>query len=80
MPVTVWYAPSIPLPFGPAGYDGLPGMVLESSMSSFYLIAQEIKFYDKALKIKQPVKGLKVTQDEFNKTLNAFWLKLDGRN
>jgi len=76
IPIIVWYAPSIPLPFGPAGYDGLPGMVMESQMDSFYLIAKEIKFYDKALKIKRPVKGIKVTQDEFNKALNTFWVKL----
>lgn len=67
--VTVWYAPGIPLPFGPAGYDGLPGLVLESSTASFYFIAQEIKFSDKVKKIKAPAKGKKVTMDEFNKQI-----------
>lgn len=27
--IHAWYAPDIPVPYGPAGYDGLPGLVLE---------------------------------------------------
>lgn len=27
--VTAWYAPSLPISFGPIGYSGLPGLVLE---------------------------------------------------
>ncbi|WP_116126390.1 GLPGLI family protein [Lewinella sp. IMCC34183] len=27
--VTAWYAPDLPYPYGPAGYDGLPGLILE---------------------------------------------------
>lgn len=78
--ITVWYTPSIPVSFGPAGYDGLPGLVLESSTSSFYLIAQNIQFQDKQLQIKRPKKGDKITLDEFNKKLNKNWKKLTGQN
>ena len=67
--VTVWYAPSIPIPFGPAGYDGLPGLVLESSISSFYFVAQKIEFLDKKVSIKVPVKGKKVKETEFIDTM-----------
>ena len=27
--VTAWYAPDLPYPYGPVGYDGLPGLILE---------------------------------------------------
>ena len=29
--VTAWYAPDLPYPYGPAGFDGLPGLILEVS-------------------------------------------------
>lgn len=74
--VTAWYAPGIPLPFGPAGYDGLPGLILESSTPSFYFIAQEIKFRDKLKKIKAPAKGKKVTMEEFNKQIYKAFKEL----
>lgn len=28
-PVVAWYCPKIPLPYGPNGYGGLPGLILE---------------------------------------------------
>ena len=73
--ITVWYTPSLPIPFGPAGYDGLPGLVLESSSSSFYLIAKEVKFHDKNLKIERPTNGKLVSADEFNKSISEVLKK-----
>jgi GLPGLI family protein len=28
-PITAWYCPQIPFPYGPLGYGGLPGLILE---------------------------------------------------
>lgn len=67
--ISVWYTPSIPASFGPAGYDGLPGLVLESSTSSFYFIASNIEFLKKAEKIEKPSNGKEVTLKEFNEIL-----------
>ena len=76
--VEVWYTPSLPLPFGPAGYDGLPGLVLESHIASFYFIAQKIEFLNKKISVNKPVKGVKVTEDEYNKMmLNKLSSKLN---
>ena len=41
----VWYAPSIPLPFGPWKLHGLPGLILEAKdkEEKFYFIARSIE-------------------------------------
>jgi len=48
-----WFAPAIPLPFGPKGVGGLPGLVLRYE----HVEATEIKFLKKPIKIKEPKKG-----------------------
>ncbi|MEZ4988132.1 MAG: GLPGLI family protein [Saprospiraceae bacterium] len=30
--IEAWFAPALPFPFGPMGYDGLPGIVLEATV------------------------------------------------
>lgn len=66
--IIAWYAPSVSIPFGPAGYDGLPGIVLEAKNGSFHFIANEIKYSDKEhLKIKKPTDGIKISREEYNK-------------
>lgn len=73
--ITAWYTPRIPAPFGPAGYDGLPGLVLESHQASFYLIATDIKHHNKTKTIKRPEKGIELPEEEFNKALFKSMLK-----
>ena len=43
--ITAWFSPEIPYNFGPMGWDGLPGLVLEASKSEKnYFIAEKITF------------------------------------
>jgi len=43
--ITAWFSPEIPYNFGPMGWDGLPGLVLEASKSDRnYFIAEKITF------------------------------------
>jgi GLPGLI family protein len=72
--IVVWYAPSIPLPYGPAGFDGLPGIVLESLNGSFYFTASKINFHKNNITIKKPTKGKKVTHNEFNKLIFQYFI------
>ncbi|RUA28261.1 MAG: hypothetical protein DSY76_04505, partial [Bacteroidetes bacterium] len=65
--ITVWFTPDIPVPFGPAGYGGLPGLILEVSKFRYTLTANKIKFSDKTIKISKPTKGEEITAEELKK-------------
>ncbi|WP_373551761.1 GLPGLI family protein [Haliscomenobacter sp.] len=68
--ITAWFAPTIPVAFGPQGYGGLPGMILEIDMDGgrSVITAAEVKLQkpDEA-SIKAPEKGKKVTRAEYQK-------------
>lgn len=70
--ITAWYAPKIPLPFGPAGYGGLPGLILELEVQNefgphiYYVTTINLKPTQK-LTIAKPDKGKLVTKEELDK-------------
>ena len=62
---TAWFAPAIPVPFGPAEAHGLPGLVLKYVYANKRIMqASKIKWYKKQLKIKRSQKGLLRTEEE----------------
>lgn len=63
--VTVWFSMETPIPAGPQTCYGLPGLVTEMSVGPVTYTLTEIKALDKNPKLKQPSKGKKVTQKEF---------------
>ena len=65
-----WYAPEIPLNFGPKKYFGLPGLVLELQDSATLFSAIKIEINTKRIKIKRPSKGKKLTIEEYNELRN----------
>ncbi len=68
--VTAWYTPQIPVSNGPRNYHGLPGLILEINDGSETIICSKIVMNPKEkLKIVEPTKGKKVTQEEFNKIM-----------
>lgn len=75
---TVWYTLDLPLPFGPAGYDGLPGLVITAQRGAFYFIANKIVVDNtiNATEIKKPIKGKKLSRKEYHKELTESFLKL----
>lgn len=66
----VWFTPDIPAPFGPNGYDGLPGLVLEakiSARSKYYLYVSEINYdYKLKVKIEKSKKGKDISEQAFS--------------
>lgn len=66
-PVEAWYTTEIPIGFGPAGYGGLPGLIIELTVRDIkYSIKKVILNPKKKIVIKKPTKGKLVTEEEFN--------------
>jgi len=63
---TAWFTPQIPLPFGPMGYGGLPGLILKIQLGSRILIANKIIISNKKTDISYP-KGKFVNAEEMRK-------------
>jgi GLPGLI family protein len=66
-PVEAWYAPEIPFGFGPVGFGGLPGLIIEIQYQNVRFYASTIELNTKkGTKIVKPAKGKEVTKDEYN--------------
>jgi len=66
-PVVVWYTPQIPVSFGPIGYGGLPGLIVELNVQNMKFEMLKISM-DPATKVhvKKPIKGKLVTEKELS--------------
>ena len=71
--IEAWYTPEISFSFGPAGYDGLPGLILMVRRGGYYFIADKIVFHKKnekkKLKIIEPKEGIRLSHKEFNEAV-----------
>jgi GLPGLI family protein len=73
VPITAWYTPEIPIPTGPAGYGGLPGLILELNIRNWKSIrAYEVKLKNKEVKINKPIKGKWLTRAEYEKLFEGY--------
>ncbi len=68
--ITVWFAPDIPVPFGPFGVDGVPGLVLEMSRGgNQYFYASEVMIGKDVVQeneIKLPKGAESVSEEKWN--------------
>lgn len=63
--IIAYFTPDIPVNAGPAGYFGLPGLILQLNTRSKQYLMQEIKNSTKELSIEIPTKGKEITMKEF---------------
>ncbi len=64
---TAWYCPQINAPYGPIGYSGLPGLILELNEGKFKYKTSKIVLNSKnTYEIIKPEKGKKVTEQQMN--------------
>lgn len=78
--IVAWFTPELPVSFGPKGYFGLPGLIVElyvTPTNKFYLT--DLDFSSQDVKIEPPKKGKKVSEKEFRqimKEMNAKFLEM----
>lgn len=65
IPIEAWFAPKIPVNFGPIGYSGLPGLIVSLKMQREHYYVSSIKLGQKKMSINRPTRGKKVTFEEF---------------
>ena len=67
--VVAWFAPDIPFRFGPLGYGGLPGLILELEEKTKFPVryfAERIDFGEEKITIDVPSDEKRITAKELN--------------
>lgn len=73
-PITAWYCPKIPIPFGPLGYGGLPGLILELQERNILYGANKINFnLQKIEPILMPKEGKRITSEELDQRISEMF-------
>ena len=70
--VIAWYCPEIPYSYGPSGFFGLPGLILELTDDKRTYSATEISLNQSDYKIVKPNTGVIITQEEFDQLREKF--------
>lgn len=66
-PITAWYCPKIPKPFGPIGYGNLPGIILELQIKEIVYGATKISLNDDGIfQLDLPSQENIISEDELN--------------
>lgn len=79
--VVAWYCPEISAPFGPIGYGGLPGLIIELNIENeaIYSLNKLELNPNKKVKINKPIKGKKVTEKEYNEIGKSLFERIIKR-
>lgn len=66
--ITAWFCPELPYSFGPLGYNGLPGLILELEKNENKVVAKSIVLSDEKTTIELPNKKI-ISEEEYNKKI-----------
>ncbi|HFX17973.1 MAG TPA: GLPGLI family protein [Flavobacteriales bacterium] len=70
--IVAWFTPEIPLPFGPAGYAGTPGLILQLTFFKHTLRMKKLTLRKKPVVMTPPSKGEPITKVKLE---NRLWNK-----
>jgi GLPGLI family protein len=71
--VTAWFTPEINFPYGPNGYSGLPGMIVQIQKGNTITYLSKIKFENHKEKLEIPSFET-ISNTEFNQIIRDFSL------
>jgi len=60
-----WFTPEVPVPFGPNGIDGLPGLVLETEVNGLVFYATRVREDKTNGDIEKPMANEEISEEEF---------------
>ena len=63
--VEAWFCDNIPASFGPIGYGGLPGLIIDLTTSSEHYHLKRLNLESELSKIDRPKNGKEITYQEF---------------
>jgi GLPGLI family protein len=69
--IIAWYCPAIPFSYGPKGFVGLPGLILELQVRNITWGATKIELSNEDKIIEKPTKGKLITEDEYKKMISS---------
>jgi len=72
--IEAWFAPKLPYSFGPLGYNGLPGLILEMHRGNVVFKLKEIQEND--VDIKLPKSSKEMTFEKYFEMLDANMAKI----
>lgn len=75
--IEAWFAPELPYSFGPIGYNGLPGLILEMHRDRVVYKFKEIK--EKDVTIKLPKSTKEMTFEKYYEMLDANMAEIKKR-
>lgn len=67
--IIAWYCPELPFSFGPLGYGGLPGLILELQTENGVFGAKELKLIETDIEIQNLKNYKKYSETELNKLI-----------
>ena len=73
--IEAWYTTDIPFSYGPLGYYGLPGLIIELDTPSDIYTLKSFEYLQKDPELKSIANGQVVTKTEFDKIQENYFTK-----
>ncbi|MEP6262452.1 MAG: GLPGLI family protein [Gillisia sp.] len=68
--IEAWFAPAINFSYGPKGYHGLPGLILQLEDGPITFFAEDINLFQKDnLNIKWPSEGVLISKEDYDRII-----------
>ena len=70
--IIAWFAPEIPVPFGPKQFIGLPGLILELKDTHYTFYVDKIELFTKEKPIIKPFKGKIISEEKYKERIREM--------